>query len=73
KQTYKLLFCNGAPLLGSKSPIFANCDFIQQIAPQHLQNCLKAGIPAQKQTLVTYGAEIPAELQLLLPSEKEAL
>ncbi|MEH1926974.1 glycosyltransferase family 4 protein [Nostoc sp.] len=72
KQSYKLLFCNGGPL-GSKSPIFANCDFIQQIAPQHLQYCLKAGIPAQKQTLVTYGTEIPAELQILLPSEKEAL
>ncbi|MCL6753865.1 glycosyltransferase family 4 protein, partial [Nostoc sp. CCCryo 231-06] len=72
KQNYKLLFCNGGPLR-PKSPIFANCDLIQQIAPQHLENCLKAGIPAQKQTLVTYGMEIPAELQILLPDEKEAL
>ncbi|MFN6487479.1 MULTISPECIES: glycosyltransferase family 4 protein [unclassified Nostoc] len=72
KQSYKLIFCNGGPL-GAKSPIFANCDLIQQIAPQHLQNCLKAGIPAQKQTLLTLGAAIPAKLQILLPSEKEAL
>jgi 1,2-diacylglycerol 3-alpha-glucosyltransferase len=72
KQSYKLLFCNGAPLR-PKSPIFANCDLIQQVAPQHYHNCLKAGIPAQKQTLVTAGTEIVAELQMLLPSEKEAL
>nr|MDZ8001363.1 glycosyltransferase family 4 protein [Aulosira sp. DedVER01a] len=72
KQNYKLLFCNGGPLR-PRSPIFANCDLIQQVAPQHLHNCLNAGISAQKQTLVTAGAEIPAELQMLLPSEKEYL
>lgn len=72
KQSYKLLFRNGGPVR-PKSHIFNNCDLIQQIAPQHLQNCLKAGISAQKQTLVTSGTEIAAELQILLPSEKEAL
>lgn len=72
KQSYKLLFCNAGPLQPN-SPIFVNCDHIQQVAPIHFENALKAGISENKQSLVTAGSDIPCELQRLVPSQRKTL
>jgi hypothetical protein len=69
KQNYKLLFSNGGPI---RAP-FPRWDYVQQLAPVHLQNALDAGQVAEKQSLVPYGIHMPAELQILRPNEREAL
>lgn len=70
-QSYKLLFCNGAP-----TSLFHNLfrwDYVHQIAPIHLQAALDVGVPAQKQSLVPLGSKIPSKCELLTPTEQEAL
>lgn len=69
KQTYKLLFCNGGPIL----PPFPRWDHIQQLAPTHFQTALSVGEPAEKQSLVPYGIHMSSELHILAPTEREAL
>ncbi|MBD0262264.1 MAG: glycosyltransferase family 4 protein [Tolypothrix sp. Co-bin9] len=69
KQNYKLLFSNGGPIL----PPFPRWDYVQQLAPVHLQNALDAGQVPEKQSLVPYGIHMPVELQILTPNEREAL
>lgn len=70
KQSYKLLFSNGAPFF---PPFLPYCDHIQQVAPSHFQAALDKGVPAAKQSLVPYGVKIPAELKILSTPEREAL
>lgn len=70
KQSYKLLFSNGAPFF---PPFLPYCDFVQQVAPSHFQAALDRGVPAAKQSLVPYGVKIPAELTILSTPEREAL
>ena len=69
KQSYKLLFSNGGPLL----PPFQRWDHIQQVAPVHFKAALDAGTPAEKQSLLPYGIHLPSKLQILAPIEREAL
>ncbi|MEQ8971690.1 MAG: glycosyltransferase family 4 protein [Coleofasciculus sp. C1-SOL-03] len=70
KQSYKLLFSNGAPFF---PPLLPYYDHLQQVAPSHLQVALDRGVPAAKQTLIPYGVKIPAELKLLSFPERETL
>jgi glycosyltransferase involved in cell wall biosynthesis len=70
KQSYKLLYNNGGPC---KPSIFYRWDHIRQVAPTHIKAALEAGIPAEKQTLVLDGINVPSELQTLTASEREAL
>lgn len=69
QQRYKLLFSNGGPL----PPPFSRWDYVQQVAPVHLQHALGAGESAEKQSLVPYGISMNAELQLLPLPQREAL
>ncbi len=64
--SYKLLFSNGGPL----APPFDRCDHVQQLAPQHLEEAVQAGVPRNKQTLLPYGFHIPRSLPPLRPEEK---
>lgn len=69
QQHYKLLFSNGGPL----PPPFSRWDYVQQVAPVHLQHALDAGEPAEKQSLVPYGISMSAELQCLSLPQRESL
>lgn len=69
QQNYKLLFSNGGPLI----PPFPRWDYVQQVAPIHLQQALDAGEPAEKQSLVPYGISMSAELEILTLPQREAL
>lgn len=70
KQSYKLLFSNGGPILPS---FFVRPDYVQQVVPVHLDTALKAGVPAKKQSLVPYAVDISSELQILTSNEWAAL
>jgi glycosyltransferase involved in cell wall biosynthesis len=70
KQSYKLLFSNGGPILPS---FFVRPDYVQQVVPVHLDTALKAGVPAEKQSLVPYATYISSELEILIPNERAAL
>ncbi|MEQ8463058.1 MAG: glycosyltransferase family 4 protein [Coleofasciculus sp. E1-EBD-02] len=70
KQSYKLLFSNGAPFF---PPFLPYCDHMQQVAPSHFQAVLDRGVPAAKQSLIPYGIKIPTELKILSTPEREAL
>ncbi|WP_373545974.1 glycosyltransferase family 4 protein [Chamaesiphon sp.] len=70
KQSYKVLFSNGAPT----SPSFLfRPDYVQQVVPVHLETALNAGVPAEKQSLVPHAVNIASELQILTPNERAAL
>jgi glycosyltransferase involved in cell wall biosynthesis len=69
KQRYKLLFCNGAPLL----PPFPRWDYVHQVAPIHFNLALSAGEPIEKQSLVPPGVSMSPQLHLLSISERNAL
>lgn len=70
KQNYKLLFSNGGPC---KPTVFYRWDHVQQLTPSHLREALDVGVPAEKQSLVPYGINMPSELHILAASEREAL
>ena len=70
KQRYKFLFSNGGPILPS---FLVRPDYVQQLVPVHLETALKAGVPAEKQSLVPYAVDIASELQILMPNERAAL
>lgn len=70
KQSYKLLFSNGAPCF---PPFLPHCDHVQQLTPYHLQAALDGGVSAAKQSLVSYGIKMPAELKIISTIEREAL
>lgn len=69
KQKYKLLYSNGGPL----PPNFERWDYVQQVAPVHLQLALDAGVSASKQSMIPYGINIPSQLHLLAREEKAVL
>ena len=69
KQKYKLLYSNGGPL----PPDFARWDYIQQVAPVHLQLALDAGVSAEKQSMVPYGINMSRELKILSEDEQVTL
>jgi 1,2-diacylglycerol 3-alpha-glucosyltransferase len=71
KQSYKLLFCNGGPT--STIQNIVRWDYVHQIAPIHQQAALHIGLPAQKQSLVPYGINMPSKVQILRPTERDAL
>jgi glycosyltransferase involved in cell wall biosynthesis len=71
KQSYKLLFCNGGPT--STMHNIVRWDHVHQIAPIHLQAALDIGLPSQKQSLVPYGINMPSNVQILTPTERDAL
>jgi len=66
---YKILFSNGGPTI----PPFTRQNLIHQIAPDHLQLAIEAGIPAEKQTLLTYGIKMTSELAPLSIEERTDL
>ena len=66
RQNYKLLLSNGGPL----SPPFPRWDFVQQVAPSHVEAALVVGQDANKQGLVPYGIHMEAEPQTLSPEER---
>ena len=70
KQSYKLLFSNGGPILPS---FFVRPDYVQQLVPVHLDTALNAGVPAEKQSLVPYAVDIASELPILKPNDRAAL
>ncbi|MEJ1935518.1 glycosyltransferase, partial [Nostoc sp. NIES-2111] len=71
KQSYKLLFSNGAPVFPVDKLI--RWDHIQQLAPSHLEEALNAGIPSDKQSLIPLGFKIQSKPQFLTYDEQEAL
>lgn len=70
KQSYKLLFSNGGPILPS---FFVRPDHVQQLVPIHLDTALKAGVPAEKQSLVPNAVDIASELQILTLDDRATL
>ena len=71
KQRYKLLFSNGGPT--STIHNIVRWDQVHQVAPIHLQAALDIGLPAQKQSLLPYGINMPSKVQILTPDERETL
>lgn len=69
KQNYKILFRNGGPIL----PPFYDWDYIQQLTPIQLQIALDYGESATKHHLVMAGFDIPSQLKILAPTEREDL
>ena len=61
KQTFALLFSNGGPM----QPPYPRWDFVQQVAPTHLEAARATGQPDEKQTLLPYGIRMEPELALL--------
>lgn len=71
KQHYKLLFSNGGPT--STIHNIVRWDHVHQVASIHLQAALDIGLPAQKQSLVPYGINMPSKVQILTPTELDTL
>lgn len=69
KAKYKILFSNGGPTI----PPFTRQNHIHQIAPDHLQLAIEAGMPAEKQTLLTYGIKMTSELAPLSTEQRTDL
>ena len=69
RQSYKLLLSNGGPL----KPPFPRWDFVQQVAPSHVEAALAVGQDAEKQRLVPYGIHMEAEPKVLSPEERAEL
>ena len=69
KQKYALLFSNGGPM----QPPYPRWDFVQQVAPTHLEAARAAGQPDEKQTLLPYGIRMEPALALPTPEERAAL
>ena len=71
-QHYKLLFRNGGPT-GAFDNLRLRWDHTQQLAPLHLQDALKAEVPAEKQSLLPNAIHISPQLQMLPVDEQTAL
>lgn len=56
---YRVLYCNGGP---TKPEFLHRWDHVQQVSPQYMDEAITAGIPAEKQTLLPYGVNMPARL-----------
>lgn len=69
RQKFKLLLSNGGPL----PPPFPRWDFVQQLAPPHMEEALAAGQEADKQGLLPYGVRMEPVLPLLSVEERAAL
>ena len=69
KQKYALLFSNGGPM----QPPYPRWDFVQQVAPSHLEAARAVGQPDEKQTLLPYGIQMEPELTLLTSDERAVL
>ena len=69
KQRYKLLLSNGGPVFPES---FYRWDHIQQVAPQHFELAVKAGISTDKQSLVPYGIHMSPKLQPLTSEQRQA-
>jgi 1,2-diacylglycerol 3-alpha-glucosyltransferase len=52
---FRLLFSNGGPC----HPPFDRTDYVQQVAPFHLEEALAAGEPADRHRMVPYGICVP--------------
>ena len=69
RQKFKLLLSNGGP----HPPPFPRWDFVQQLAPPHMEEALAAGQEADKQGLLPYGVHMEPVLSLLSAEEQAAL
>lgn len=69
RQRYKLLLCNGAPIL----PPFNHWDHVQQVASPHLQAAVDYGEPIAKHSLLPHGIALDPELNILSSTEKDRL
>lgn len=69
RQKFKLLLSNGGPL----PPPFPRWDFVQQLAPPHIEKALAAGQDADKQGLLPYGVRMESVLPLLSVEKRAAL
>lgn len=69
RRKFKLLFSNGAP---AKGP-FPRWDHVHQVSPEHYEEALRSGVPAEKQSLIPYGYYVPREQQVLGLEDKQAL
>lgn len=65
---YRVLLSNG----GLAGPNYADCDHIQQLAPDHLRTAIDRGFPEERQTLLPYGIK-PLGPALLSTDERDAL
>ena len=57
-QKYRLLLCNGGPV----GPPFPHCDHVHQSLPGATEQAVSVGYPAERQTFVPQGFDIPASL-----------
>ncbi len=69
RQKYALLFSNGGPM----QPPYPRWDFVQQVAPTHLEAARAAGQPEEKQTLLPYGIQMETDLRVPAPGERDEL
>jgi glycosyltransferase involved in cell wall biosynthesis len=69
KKRYILLFSNGCP----QDPPFPRWDHVQQLTPFQYQKAIDAGVPPEKQSLVTYGFHISPQLKILTHLERKVL
>jgi 1,2-diacylglycerol 3-alpha-glucosyltransferase len=69
RKKYKLLFSNGGPM----KPPYPRWDYVQQVAPSHLEAALAVGHDPQKQELLPYGIKMTEELSVLSPTERNLL
>ncbi len=69
-QSYKLLFCNGGPVLPK---YHFRWDRVQQVSPPYLNDALDLGVPNGKQILLPYAVHIGSKFPTLTSSEKSIL
>jgi glycosyltransferase involved in cell wall biosynthesis len=66
---FALVLSNG----GLADPPYDGFDHVQQLAPAHLEDALARGVPAERQTLLPYGLELPAGTGPAGAEERRAL
>ena len=67
---FKLLLSNGGPL---GPPAFPRFDHVHQVSEVYHEESLRAGRPAETQTLIPYGFRIDPQFRPLSPAERSAL
>lgn len=70
KQSYKLLFSNGAPFF---PPLAPYCDYTQQLTLSHWQTAMEKGLPLEEQTFLPYGIKMPSKFITLSEEERKNL
>jgi len=68
-QRFRLLFYNG----GATSRPFTRSDLVQQVSPEHLDDAIARGEPAERQVLLPHGLDVAASFLPPTPDERGRL